>query len=68
MIEKVQIAATRWIPNMRDLTHEERSDKLQFPALQERRKREDMIMLYNCAEVREKQDFYEYILLRQSSS
>ncbi len=49
-LEKVQRAATRWVPNLRSLSYEERFDKLQLPTLIERRKREDMLMLYKCFE------------------
>ena len=61
-IEKVQRAATRWVPSLRDLSYEERLDKLQLPTLEERRKRGDMIMLYKCDEGKEKVDSNEYII------
>ncbi len=49
-LEKVQRAATRWVPSLRDLSYEERLKKLQMPTLAERREREGMIMLYKCVE------------------
>ncbi len=49
-LEKVQRAATRWVPSLRDLSYEERLKKLQLPTLTERRERGDMIMLYKCVQ------------------
>ncbi len=49
-LEKVQRAATRWVPSLKDLSYEESLKKLQLPTLTERRERGDMIMLYKCVE------------------
>ncbi len=57
--EKVQRAATRWVPSLRDLSYEERLKKLQLPTLTERKERGDMIMLYKCVEGMEKIDVNE---------
>ncbi len=38
-LEKVQRAATRWVPSLRDLSYEERPKKLPLPTLTERRER-----------------------------
>ena len=67
-IEKIQRAATRWVSRLRDLSYEERLDKLQLPTLEERRKRGDMIMLYKCVEGKEKIDSDEYIIPTQLAS
>ncbi len=67
-LEKVQRAAKRWVPSLRDLNYEERLKKLQLPTLTERREREDMIMLYKCVEGMEKIDVKEYVIPSQSSS
>ena len=67
-IEKVQRAATRWVPSLRDLNYEERLNKLNLPTLEKRRKRGDMIMLYKCVEGKEKIDSTEYIISKQSVS
>ncbi len=66
-LEKVQRAATRWVPSLRDLSYEERLQKLQLPTLTERRERGDMIMLYKCVEGMEKIDVKEYVMPSQSS-
>ncbi len=44
-LQKVQRVATRWVPNLRDLSYRERLDKLQLPILEEKRKKGDMITL-----------------------
>ncbi len=49
-IEKVQRAATRGVPSLKDLSYEERLRKLQLPTLTERRNRGDVIMMYKCVE------------------
>ncbi len=66
-LEKVQGAATRWVPSLRDLGYEERLKKLQLPTLTERRERGDMIMLYKYEEGMEKIDVREYVIPSQSS-
>ncbi len=69
-IEKVQKkrAATRWVPSLRDLSYEERLNKLPLSTLEERRKRGDMIMLYKCVKRKEKIDSNEYITPTQLAS
>ncbi len=66
-LEKVQSAATRWMPSLRDLSYEERLKKLQLPTLTERRERGDMIMLYKCVEGMEKIHVKEYVKHSQLS-
>ncbi len=66
-LEKVQRAATRWVPSLRDLSYEERLKKLQLPTLREKRERGDTIMLYKCVEGIGKIDINEYVIPSQSS-
>ncbi len=66
--ENVQRAATRWVPSLRDLSYEERLDKLQLPTLEERRKRGETNMLYKCVEGKEKIDSNGYIIPSQLPS
>ena len=47
-LERIQRAATRWAPELRDLSYEERLKALNLPTLQERRKRGAFITLYKC--------------------
>ena len=55
-LEKVQRAVTRWVPELRGLSYEERLEKLQLTKLEDRRTRGDMIMLFKCLTGREKVD------------
>ena len=55
-LEKVQRAATRWVPTLRELSYEERLEKLNLPKLEERRVRGDMIMMYKCMTDKEQLD------------
>ena len=47
-LEKVQRAATKWAPTLKDQEYNERLDKLKLQTLQERRNRGDIITLYKC--------------------
>ena len=47
-LERIQRAATRWVPELRDLSYEERLKKLNLPSLQARRTRGEYITLYKC--------------------
>ena len=55
-LERVQRAATRWVPTLRELNYEERLRKLNLPSLEERRTRGDMITIYKCMTNKEKLD------------
>ena len=55
-LERVQIAATRWVPTLSDLNYEERLRKLNLPSLEESRKRGDMITIYKCMSEKEQLD------------
>ena len=47
-IERIQRAATRWVPEFRDLSYEERLQALNLPTLDARRERGALITLYKC--------------------
>ena len=47
-IERIQRAATRWVPEFRDLSYEERLQALNLTTLEARRKRGALITLYKC--------------------
>ena len=47
-LERVQRAATKLVPDLRDLEYQERLKVLNLPTLEERRKRGDMIQMYKC--------------------
>jgi len=61
-IERVQRAATRWVPSLRNLSYEERLKRLNLPTLEERRIRGDMIMMYKCVTGKEEIDKEDYII------
>ena len=62
-LERVQRAATRWAPTLRDLSYEDRLQKLGLITLEERRKRGDMIMLFNCITGRVNIDKDDFLIL-----
>ena len=47
-IERIQRAATRWVPELRELSYEERLQALNLTTLEARRKRGALITLYKC--------------------
>ena len=47
-LERIQRAATRWVPELRDLSYEERLKALNLPSLKARRTRGEYITLYKC--------------------
>jgi len=47
-IERIQRAATKIAPSLRDLPYEERLLRLKLPTLVERRERRDLIAVYNA--------------------
>ena len=61
-LERVQRAATRMVPSLKDLPYEERLSKLGLPTLEARRVRGDMIMMYKCVNGLEKIDRDDFIV------
>ena len=47
-LERIQRAATRWVPELRDISYEERLKVLNLPSLEARRTRGAFITLYKC--------------------
>ena len=62
LVERVQRRASRLVPELRHLPYEERLKKLRLPSLQYRRRRGDMVLMYNmmngCCGL-DKNDFFE---------
>ena len=50
-IERIQRAATKMVPELKDLTYEERLKEMELPTLQARRERGDLITMYKIGEV-----------------
>ena len=55
-MERIQRIATRMIPELSILPYEERVHHLRLPTLQERRERDDLIMMYKMVHRMEKLD------------
>lgn len=55
-LEKVQRAATKMVPDLRDLTYEDRLKRMQLPTLENRRERGDLIAIYRVMIGMEKMD------------
>ena len=47
-IERIQRAATQWVPELRELSYEERLQALNLPTLKARRERGALITMYKC--------------------
>ena len=47
-LERIQRAATRWVPELKNLSYEDRLKRLNLPSLEERRTRGALITLYKC--------------------
>ena len=63
LIEGVQRRATRLVPELRELTYEERLKKLKLTTLEERRVRGDMIETYKIVTGKEKVDHNKFFRL-----
>lgn len=64
-IERLQKAATKMVPELRDLQYEERLREMGLPTLQERRERGDLITLYKIVNGFEKMDKQDLVEIRE---
>ena len=62
LVERVQRRASRLVPELRHLPYEERLKRLRLPSLQYRRRRGDMVLMFNVMHGRcglDKNDFFD---------
>lgn len=62
-LERVQRIATKMVPELKDLTYEERLKEMGLPTLQDRRERGDLITMYKIVKGIEKIDRQDLVLL-----
>ena len=55
-IERIQRIATKMVPELSDLTYEERLKEMGLPTLEERRERGDLITIYKVVNQQERMD------------
>ena len=64
-IERIQRTATKMVPELRDLTYEERLTEMGLLTLQDRRERGDLITLYKIINGIKKIDKEELVVVKQ---
>ena len=67
-IERIQRTATKMVPELKDLTYEERLTVMGLPTLQDRRERGDLITMYKIISGMEKIDNEELVVVREEVS
>ena len=53
-LERIQRIATKMVPDLKDLTYEDRLKEMELPTLQSRRERGDLVMMYKIINGKEK--------------
>ena len=64
-LERIQRAATKMVPELKDLTYEGRLKEMELPTLQVRRERGDLITMYKIVNQIEKIDKQDLVLLKE---
>ena len=64
-IERIQRAATKMVPELKDLTYEERLKEMELPTLQARRERGDLITMYKIVNRIDKVDKQDLVVLKE---
>ena len=67
-IERIQRTATKMVPELKDLTYEERLTEMGLQTLQDRRERGDLITLYKIISGIEKIDNEELVVVKEEVS
>ena len=64
-LERIQRIATKMVPDLRDLTYEDRLMEIELPTLQSRRERGDLVMMYKIISEKEKIDIENMVVLTE---
>ena len=67
-LERIQRAATKIVPELRELTYEDRFKEMGLPTLQDRRERGDLIILYKIVNVIEKLDNQNQVMMEEETT
>ena len=62
-IERIQRAATKMVPSLRDLSYDDRLKRLELPTLQQRRERGDLIAIYRSLKGKDQVDREDLFML-----
>ena len=64
-LERIQRIATKMVPDLKDLTYEDRLKELELLTLQNRRERGDLVMMYKIISGKEKLDLENLVILAE---
>ena len=64
-LERIQKAATKMVPEIRDLTYEERLREMGLPTLEDRRERGNLIAIYKIVNHMERIDRQDLVALKE---
>ena len=66
-LERIQRVATKMVPELRELTYENRLKEMGLPTLQNRRERGDLITLYRIVNGIEKLDKHNQVMMEEET-
>ena len=65
--KRIQRVATKTVPELRELTYEDKLKEMRLPVLQDRRERGDLITLYNIVNGIEKLDKQNLVMMKEET-